>query len=262
MIAQSDRAGLRAAVSSEWVKLWSVRSTYWSLAATAASVVGFVLIVALSAAATSANGIEIPPTTPAEVAAGGMFLMGQLGLATLAALNIAGEYASGSILSTLQWVPRRGRMLLSKVLVVSPVLFVAGTAITVLGVLAGMPSLDGISAPWDLQQVLGDAVKLGLYSAVAGVIALGLGAALRSVAGTIACTFLLLVVVPQTLTSTGMSFLMTLADLFPAPAGMALLGGVDGQAAYSMPVAVAILLFWCIGMIGLGAFVLRSRDAN
>ncbi|MEX0790037.1 MAG: ABC transporter permease [Actinomycetota bacterium] len=262
MTAQPGGVSLRAAVSSEWSKLWSIRSTYWSLAVTAVLVVGFVLLITLSAAATNANGIEVLPMTPAEVAGGGMFYLGQLGLAALAALNIAGEYASGSILATLQWVPRRGRMLLSKLLVVSSVLFVAGAAITGLGVLAGMRPLEGISAAWDLQQVLADMAKIGLYSAVVGVIALGLGAAIRSIAGTLACTVLLLVVVPQALASTGIDFLITLSDLFPGPAGMALLDGVLGQAGHSMPVALAILLVWCITILGLGSFVLLSRDAT
>lgn len=55
MTAQLDGAGLRAAVSSEWVKLWSVRSTYWSLAATAALVVGYVVMVAISASVSKAK---------------------------------------------------------------------------------------------------------------------------------------------------------------------------------------------------------------
>src|SRR5688500_10376477 len=98
-------AGLRGAVASERTKLWSVRSTYWTLAATALLVVAFVLIFGLSASASRANGEVVPPATPMDIASQGFMLMGQFGLATLAVLLIASEYATGSILSTLQWVP-------------------------------------------------------------------------------------------------------------------------------------------------------------
>jgi ABC-2 type transport system permease protein len=259
-VARKDEAGLRGAMAAEWTKLWSVRSTYWTLAATALLVVAFVLIFGLSATASKANGEVIPPTTPGDIAAQGFMLMGQFGLATLAVLLIASEYATGSILSTLQWVPRRNRMLLAKALVLAPVLMVAGSLIALLGVAAAIPSLTGdVLLPWTASEMLIDVLILGLYSPVVGVIALGLGAALRSVAGTLACTFLLLMIIPGSLSSTGVDFLMKFSNYFPAQAAQSLLGG--GGEPYSVLVAVAILGAWSAASYALGLWVLRSRDA-
>lgn len=259
-VARKDEAGLRGAMAAEWTKLWSVRSTYWTLAATALLVVAFVLIFGLSATASKANGEVIPPTTPGDIAAQGFMLMGQFGLATLAVLLIASEYATGSILSTLQWVPRRNRMLLAKALVLAPVLMVAGSLIALLGVAAAIPSLTGdVLLPWTASEMLIDVLILGLYSPVVGVIALGLGAALRSVAGTLACTFLLLMIIPGSLSSTGVDFLMRFSNYFPAQAAQSLLGG--GGEPYSGLVAVAILGAWSAASYALGLWVLRSRDA-
>lgn len=259
-VARKDEAGLRGAMSAEWTKLWSVRSTYWTLAATVLLVIAFVLIFGLSATASKANGEVIPPTTPGDIAAQGFMLMGQFGLATLATLLIASEYATGSILSTLQWVPRRNRMLLAKALVLAPVLFVAGTLITLLGVGAAIPTLKGdVLLPWTASELLIDVLILGLYSPVVGVIALGLGAALRSVAGTLACTFLLLLIIPGSLSSTGVDFLMKVSNYFPAQAAQSLLGG--GGEPYPGLAAVAILGAWSAVSYALGLWVLRSRDA-
>ena len=197
--------------------------------------------------------------TPIDVAAGGVFMMGQLGLATLAALATAGEYSTGSILSTLQQVPRRGRLLLAKILVMAPVLFVAGTAVTLLGALAGIPFLQEVAGPWSLGEVVTSAVRLGGYSAVVGVMALGIAAMLRSVAGTLGCVFLLQLILPMALESTGVEFLMTASEYFPGTAGMALLGAEDPI--YSAVTAVAILIGWAAVAWAGGVTVLRWRDA-
>lgn len=255
-----EPAALSGAVAAEWTKLWSVRSTWWSLAATAFLIVGYVLIVSVSASASRANGIDVPPMTPIDVAAGGVFMMGQLGLATLAALAMAGEYATGSILSTLQQVPRRGRLLLSKCLVVAPVLFVAGTAVTLLGTLAGIPSLQEVAGPWSFAEVVTSSIAIGGYSAVVGVMAIGIAAMLRSVAGTLGCLFLLQLILPMALESTGVKILMTVSEYFPGTAGMALLGA-EGPV-YSEVTAVAILIGWAAAAWAGGVAVLKSRDAK
>ncbi|HEX2179823.1 MAG TPA: ABC transporter [Actinomycetota bacterium] len=251
--------GISGAVASEWVKLWSVRSTWWSLAATALLVAGYVLMVTISATESKANGIEVPPMTPIDVSAGGVFLLGQLGLATLAALSMAGEYATGSILSTLQWVPRRAQLLMGKCLVVAPVLFLAGTAVTILGALAGVPFLETVAGPWSYRELLGSALGVGAYSGVIGIVAVGLAAMLRSVAGTLGCTFLLQLILPMALESTGVEILITASEYFPGSAGMALLGMED--AGYSTATAVAVLIGWAAAAWAGGVAILKSRDA-
>ena len=251
--------GVAGAMSAEWVKLWSVRSTWWSLTATLLLILAFVLIVAVSAMESKANGFAIPPMTPAEVSAQGVFLLGQMGLATLAAMAMAGEYATGSILSTLQWVPRRGRLLLAKALVVAPVLFAAGTVVTALGALAALPFLEDVAGPWTYGDVVTSALQVGGYSAVIAVIALGLAAMLRSVAGTLGCTFLLQLILPMALESTGVDMLVTASKYFPGTAGLTLLG--MEEPVYSSATAVAVLLGWAAAAWAGGVAVLKSRDA-
>ncbi|HEX2052828.1 MAG TPA: ABC transporter permease [Actinomycetota bacterium] len=254
------KGGLPAAVGSEWVKLRSVRSTWWCLAATVIVVVAYVAMVGLSASASYANGEVVPPMTPGDVAGMGVFLLGQLALATLACMAIAGEYATGSIASTLQWVPRRARLLLAKALLVAPVLFAGGVAATLAGSLVGIYVLDGAAAPWSWPDLLGDVAAIGFYSAVVGFVALGMGAMLPSVAGSIGCCFLVLLMLPMSLASSGVEALQRIGGWFPGSAGMALVGG-DGPT-YGVTGALAVLLAWAAGMLAGGMAVFRRRDAR
>ena len=101
----------------EWIKLLSLRSTWWALAATAA-----VTTLAALAAAASLGSMADDPTAPgiqqlhgAEVIASG-FPFGMLTIAVLGALLITGEHATGSIRSTFAAVPTRLPVLAAKAL--------------------------------------------------------------------------------------------------------------------------------------------------
>jgi ABC-2 type transport system permease protein len=96
-------------VRGEWIKLLSLRSTWWALASTAA----VITLVALAAAMSLNAMTEDPTLAPgieqmhgAEVIAGG-FHFGMLTIAVLGALLITGEYATGMIRSTFAAVPTR-----------------------------------------------------------------------------------------------------------------------------------------------------------
>jgi ABC-2 type transport system permease protein len=65
------RAGLRRAMAAEWTKLWSVRSTLWTLVATVVAVIG---LSALSTGTVSRTEIIGDPTSRSLI---GIFL-GQL----------------------------------------------------------------------------------------------------------------------------------------------------------------------------------------
>src|SRR3954453_20034716 len=100
----------------EWIKLLSLRSTWWALTSTAA----VITLVALAAAASlneMAGDTAMAPDTGqmhgAEVIASG-FPVGMLTIAVLGALLITGEYATGMIRSTFAAVPTRIPVLSAK----------------------------------------------------------------------------------------------------------------------------------------------------
>jgi ABC-2 type transport system permease protein len=104
------RVGLRRAIAAEWTKLWTVRSTMWTLVATGLAVLG---LCALSTGTVSASDIIDDPTRRSLV---GIFL-GQLIFGVLGVLVMSAEYGTGTIRSTLSAIPRRPVVLTAKVLV-------------------------------------------------------------------------------------------------------------------------------------------------
>ena len=104
------RVGLRRAMAAEWTKFWSVRSTMWTLVATAVAVVG---LCALGTGTVSPSDIIDDPTRRSLI---GIFL-GQLIFGVLGVLVMSAEYGTGTIRATLSAVPRRPVVLTAKVLV-------------------------------------------------------------------------------------------------------------------------------------------------
>ena len=93
------------AISSEWIKICSLRSTWVTSFLTVA------ITVLFSAGATIGFGrIEgYEDMARYNITLGATF--GQIVVAVLAALVITGEYSSGQIRSSLAAVPKRGRLL-------------------------------------------------------------------------------------------------------------------------------------------------------
>src|SRR4051812_26672394 len=119
-------------VRGEAIKLLSLRSTWWTLAATVLLMTGVSLAVAASLdsmAADSTTAPELAALTGAEVVTGG-FQLGMLTIAVLGALTMTGEYSTGMIRSTLAAVPTRTPVLAAKAITVAA----ATAAVALLGI--------------------------------------------------------------------------------------------------------------------------------
>ncbi|MGA5298976.1 ABC transporter permease subunit [Nucisporomicrobium flavum] len=172
MTAPSGRYGLAQAVRMEWIKLRSLRSTWWTLLVTAAGTVGIGVAVGLNTR--DASG-DVTNNALAGVVPG-LLLTGVLGV-----LSMTGEYSSGTIRATLAAIPRRPLVLLAKAVVFGFVTLLVGEAASFTAFLAVRATLrHGVAAP-----ALGDP---GVLRAVAvtgagfcliGLLGLGLGAIVR-----------------------------------------------------------------------------------
>src|SRR5580692_7877913 len=112
----SGRAGLGGVVRSEWTKMRSVRSTYWTLLALIVVGVG---ISALASAVTKGHWNSMSPTDRATFDATatslfGLVYLGQLIIVVLGALVVTSEYSTGMIRTSLTVMPRRGVLYASK----------------------------------------------------------------------------------------------------------------------------------------------------
>jgi ABC-2 type transport system permease protein len=178
---------------SEWIKLRSVRSTWWAVGgavmamAVAAGLDGTSMANEMKAAAAPTGS-----ATYASLAISGVNFV-QFIVPVPAMLLITSEYATRSITSSLQAVPARTRLLLGKAGIVAAFGFGLGTLLGVVGVAVGVPALAGyrdFSAGDTVRSVL----AIGLYCGMISMVALGIGTFTRSSAATVSILFLVLLV--------------------------------------------------------------------
>ncbi len=252
----SHRLTFARVLRSEWVKLASLRSTWWSIGITAFITIGMALLAAQS--------MDIEPiravVTPVQFT---MLLAGILG-----AIAVTGEYSTGMIRSTLTADPVRGSVLAAKAIVVAMFLFLASLIISFTTALAAAPVFAGrdMTIRWDAPAesflpILAAAVSMS----VVALLGVSFGFILRSGAGAIAATVALLFVMPivmaifsspdpawQWLNEVSYRLPMTAAQsaILPEPGF-----GLDAAGSY-----LTLALWGAAGMASAWA-VLRTRDA-
>jgi ABC-2 type transport system permease protein len=239
---------LGRAVSAEWTKLRSVRSTYGSLLAAVVVTVG---IAALAAWAITTD--DQPNPAPATQLAAVGASVGQFGLVALAALAITGEFATGSIRTTLAATPARWAVLVAKAAVVGAVTFPAGLVATALATLTASAIL-GIGTDGLLAVSARSAVALALTS----LLVVGLGAVLRSAAGTITTAVAVLFAPPILGALVSNEVVAAVLDYLPAGLTTVLVSGTGER--YGPEVAALLLGVWAIGVLAAGAITLYRRD--
>ncbi|MGH9093007.1 MAG: ABC transporter permease subunit [Acidimicrobiales bacterium] len=187
--------GFRQVARAELLKLVTLRSTFWTLLVTVA---GSVVVTVLTTA-----GVGHHPRAwyrgfdPTNESLAGL-LVAVLAIGVLGALAVTGEYASGTIRSSLAATPRRPLLLAGKVAVVGAAALAVGEVLTLACFGVGQAVLAGQGAPTaGLGQpgVLRAVLLSGAFLALLGLLALGLGVVLRHTAGALAAyvgvTFLL-----------------------------------------------------------------------
>lgn len=251
--------GLAAVVRSEWTKLWSVRSTAWTLAALVVVTVGF---SALICAVTTTQDIAAPDFDPASQSfVGGFF--GQVAALVLGVLAITTEYSKGGIRISLTAVPRRLRLVLAKAIVVAGVLLVVSLATVLVSFLVGQSILAGkggdvgLGDPDVLRAVVGGA----LYLVASGMFGFALGVLLRQSAGAITGGLVLLFVAPPLVGLIPGASGETISRYFTSNAGQAILTVVPTENTLSPWAGYAVFTLWWVIPLALGSLLLVRRDA-
>jgi len=167
----------RHVARTEWIKLRSLRSTWWTLGITVCGATAMAVVIGL-------NTRNPEGDLTNNVLAGiipGLLLTGVLGV-----LMMTSEYTSGMIRATLAAVPRRNLVLAAKAAVFGIVALAAGEAAAFISFAAGGAALrHGIAAPALTQPGVLRAVLLaGVSFSLVGL--LGLGAIVRHTAAAIA----------------------------------------------------------------------------
>jgi hypothetical protein len=250
-------------VRSEWTKLWSLRSTRWSLLFAAVTMTGLgILISAVRMAHWAERVREHRQVDPIDVSLAGWHIA-ELAIGVLGVLVISGEYSTGMIRSSLLAVPRRLPVLFGKMGVYAGVTLVLMLPCSLVAFFVSQSILSQhhvdttLGAPNVLRAVIGSA----LFLAVTGLLGLALGALLRNTAGGIATFAGIMFVLPGISAILPASWSNAIDPYLPLNAGTdiinvhqdpAALGPWLGFAVYCGYVALATLL---------AAVLMLRRDA-
>lgn len=107
-------------IRSEWIKLWSVRSTGFALYVAAAGMIGIAITYSLVA--------KIGEVEPTDALQGAVF--GQLAFGVLGVLVVSSEFTTGLIRTTFATVPRRRVVIAAKGGLLFAVLVAAGEVLS------------------------------------------------------------------------------------------------------------------------------------
>jgi len=234
---------------SEFCKLRSVRSTIWALAfAVVVNVAAGALLAAFLPGALSAP--EKAALDATRVSLGGLHLS-QIAFGLLGVLVITSEYGTGMIRATLAAVPQRRLMLAAKTAVFAATALMTGIAVCFAAYFAFQAFLPGgdtmrtsLGDPGVLRAVIGG----GLYLAALGLFGLGLGAVIRSSAGSVATLFGVLFVPSLIITLLPQSWQNPIGPYLPLQAG---------EAIYTVKAPTGVLGAWP----GFGVFSLYAAAA-
>jgi len=248
--------------ASEWTKLWSVRSTRWSLFA------AFLFTVGLAALACAVVSHHYPQMNvhekanfhPLEVNLAGVQLA-QLALGVLGVLIITAEYSTGMIRASFTAVPKRLPVLWAKAGVFGVVTFALMLPAVLIAffvgeaILAGHHIDIGFTAPHVARVLVGAA----LYLTVAGLFGLGLGAIVRNTAGGIASFAAIMFVLPPLMNVLPTSWNDAASPYLPLQAGEAILSTSPGGH-LSPWVGLALFAGYAVAAIAVAAVLLVRRD--
>lgn len=254
-------SGFADILRSEFCKLRSVRSTYWTLVAAVVFNVG---LAALEATVLPGHlsAHDKASLDAVRVSLGGIHLS-QIAFGVLGVLVITSEYGTGMIRATLSAVPQRRLMLAAKAIVFAVIALIVGIVASFAAYfvfqafLSGSSLRSSISDPGVLRAVIGG----GLYLAVLGLLGLGLGAIIRVSAGAIAALFGLLFV-PQILAELlPRSWQATITPYVPMEAGSQIFSAHHDAGSLGAWSGFGVFCLYAAVALGVGFVLINRRDA-
>jgi ABC-2 type transport system permease protein len=248
---------------SEWTKLRSVRSTYWSSLVTLFLIIGIGLLVCVIFDARWAHlsAHDRAHFRPLRANLAGVNFA-QLAVGVLGVLVITAEYSTGMIRATFSAVPKRLPVLWAKAGVFATVAFLLTLPATFIVFFGGQAILSGqhinisLSHPGVVRALFGTA----LYLMVMGVFGLGLGAILRSTAGGISALAALVFVLPPIIGLFPSSFSDSVDPYLPSNAGGAIWTINPDPNTLAPWTGFAVFCAYAVASIVIASILIARRD--
>jgi ABC-2 type transport system permease protein len=266
--ALRKRAGLAGTIRSEFTKIRSVRSTYWTLILLVLAGLAWSVIYCAATAHRWATmgALDKQGFDATQGSVIGLALLGQLVIVVLGALMITSEYSNQSIRTSLTVMPRRGVLFGAKAAVftaVAAVTAIVASFASFFGqrLLASTHAAATLSTPRALQAV----VMTAMFVVLCGLFAYGLGAVLRNTAGTITAAYGFLFLLPQLAKALDPTWYYDLVRWLPGGDFVALItsssAGQPVAHMFSAWTEMGIFAAYVAVLLALGASALRTKDA-
>jgi ABC-2 type transport system permease protein len=259
----TGRASFADALRSEFTKIRSTRSTYWTLLALIVVTVG-IGALASAGAASHTQGLDRATFDATQQSLAGLYV-GQLVIAVLGALTITSEYSTGMIRTSLAVQPRRGVLFAAKAAVFTVVSLVTGLVACFASFFIGQAILSShhlnatLGQPGVLRAVIGGA----LFLTACGMLAYGLGAILRHTAAAITAAIGLLFVLSILVNFLPQSWQDNVDKWMPAIAGAQIWTTKNqvGSHLFTAWPGFAVLAAYAVVAVVAGLVLFRTRDA-
>jgi ABC-2 type transport system permease protein len=298
--ASAGRAGLRGVIASEFTKLRSVRSTYWTIGALILVSVGIAAIAGAGIAGSLHNSPQnkagLDATQDSLIA---FFELGQLIIAVIGAMSITSEYSTGMIRTSLSAMPRRSTIYLGKLIVLATVTLVVSLVTSFISFFVGQAVMSGSGVAASLFHsttvpanafmhppaggpgagppvvtfqgtivissgtVLTAIVGTALFVTVVALIAFGFGAIIRHTAGAITSTIGLMFVLSIIIQVLPDNWRWDIMRFFPDAAGRVIsvtIGNTNPHLWSAWP-QFLVTVIWAAVLVGAGGYLFLKRDA-
>jgi ABC-type transport system involved in multi-copper enzyme maturation permease subunit len=259
------KPGFGSVLNSEWTKIRTVRSTYWTAISTLTVSIG--LSAAFAALfATSYDDLKPEDRAAFDPTAFGMLgasIFGILIMAVFGVLVITPEFGTGMIRTSLTAVPKRGKYFTAKALVLLVVALGIGLVSTFGSYLLSQlifssKHLEGsIGDPGVLRAVAGG----GLYLALVAVLGYALGAILRHTAGAVSLTLGIIFVLPIFANFLPGDWGRTVSKFMPPNAGSAIMSTHHQDNALAPWTGFGVFCLYVAVLLAIAYVLFESRDA-
>jgi ABC-2 type transport system permease protein len=260
--------GFGATLRSEWSKFTSARMTWISLALALVLSVGLTMLLSWAVGFSFDDWNEADRATfdPITLSMSGLLVSGII-FVVLGVNLVASEYSSGMIRQTIATTPKRGRVLMAKVIVVGAVALVAGLVVNTAVILAGnlvfgaydMPTAS-LSDGDTLRAIFG----LTITTPVFPILGVAVAFLLRSAAGAITAVLALLFLPSMFGPLLPSRWQEDVLGWLPGPLTDSISIGFldsDGAMMKNAWVAGGALIIWLALFLGAAWWFLTNRDA-